>query len=848
MSIQIEQALGRLLKKHRIVFWYDSKKELRHDFEELVLPGIEKVEIDNNEFGLKYRILREEPEQKFLLYREGPKPADLDNWLLDVELGHGEFRTDQAAIWLSEMNLGLEFSSVVEDHTDFFQSAKRMEALKRLIKPDDTAGAVRLKMMAVCSASDARVDNILESLLQELSENNNEKYKLLCRCNLDTILWEQALRSFDYESNEKSIKDFAIRVFADCFEIAVNPGRYWETRKKDREEKKKPSRMSQEIQVFLNRWKDSRRFAAGFEKLSQECSDILNIEKELQKLDFRKLIEADYFSIIDRKIISSLIKEVVAGTVNSSEISLWLRQRRHCYWYADYKNIYEAIDVAAIFRQQLGETQLNFATPDEAVQKYCQSWYKLDQLYRKFFYHARMAGQATLMSALSEQIENLYSNNYLLKVNDNWQTVLDKTQKWPVGGITSQAKFFERWVKPFLEKDNKICVIISDAFRYEIGQELVSLILQEDRYTAELNEAMAMLPSYTQLGMAALLPHKELMIAENDSGMVLVDGQSSQGKVSREKILLGTIAGSAAAIKAEDLMQLKGDECRSLFRDNKVVYVYHNRIDSTGDKRETEDRVFEAVEETLAELIKLIKKLTGANATNLLVTADHGFIYQNRAIDESDFSGCEPAGEQILFRDRRFVLGKGLEATNGLKKYTARELGLGGNMEVQIPNSINRLRLKGSGSKFVHGGASLQEVIIPVVKINKARQSDVTTVDVEILRGSSSIISSGQLAVVFYQNHPVTEKLQPRKLRAGIFTEDGELISDSHDLLFDLASTNPRDRELNVRFILSKKADAVNGQDVILKLEEKLEDTALYKEYKSIRYTVRRSFTTDFDF
>jgi hypothetical protein len=101
---------------------------------------------------------------------------------------------------------------------------------------------------------------------------------------------------------------------------------------------------------------------------------------------------------------------------------------------------------------------------------------------------------------------------------------------------------------------------------------------------------------------------------------------------------------------------------------------------------------------------------------------------------------------------------------------------------------------------------------------------------------------------VFYQNHPVTEKLQPRKLRAGIFTEDGELISDSHDLLFDLTSTNPRERELNIRFILSKKADAVNGQDVILKLEEKHEDTTLYKEYKSVRYTVRRSFTTDFDF
>lgn len=44
---------------------------------------------------------------------------------------------------------------------------------------------------------------------------------------------------------------------------------------------------------------------------------------------------------------------------------------------------------------------------------------------------------------------------------------------------------------------------------------------------------------------------------------------------------------------------------------------------------------------------------------------------------------------------------------------------------MQIPKSINRLRLKGSGSRFVHGGATLQEVVIPVISINKKRQSDV---------------------------------------------------------------------------------------------------------------------------
>ena len=296
-------------------------------------------------------------------------------------------------------------------------------------------------------------------------------------------------------------------------------------------------------------------------------------------------------------------------------------------------------------------------------------------------------------------------------------------------------------------------------------------------------------------------------------------------------------------------MPREGDEgYRAFFSSNDVVYIYHNRIDAVGDKRDSEERVFEAVEEALTELVQIIRKLSTANASNMLVTSDHGFIYQNRAIDESDFSGVDAEGDQILFRDRRFVLGKGLAEASSLHKFTPEQLGLAGEVEVQIPKSINRLRLKGSGSRFVHGGASLQEVVIPVLKINKKRQSDVTVVEVDILRGASSVITSGQLAVTLYQAEPVTDKIRPRVLRAGIYTEAGELISDSHDLTFDLSSDNPRERELQLRFVLTRKADEANGQEVILQLEEKHAGTSHYKKYKSLRYLMRRSFTSDFDF
>lgn len=822
----------KLFGRHRIVFWYDAKRELRNDFEALALAGVHKIELTNNEFGVKHRILREEPENKFLLYREGPRPEDLENWLLDVQLAQGEFRTDQVALWLSELELGLEFTDVVQAHAEFFQAIKRKDHLKRLLKADDTPGMIRMKMLGVCAGAEPRMDTILENLLAELAENRDEKFKLLSRCGLDAFLWEQMNRCYGYNSETPGLRDFVIELFKSCYAMGTD-GQVG---------------LTGDALIFLKRWKDSRQYEAVFEALSGECAEILNIEQDLGKRDFRDLIELDYFRLIDQKIISDLVKSVTAKTVSAGDVALWVRQRRQGHWYDEFRHLYASVDYAVQFIHAVDQANLTMGSMAEGIERYSRSWFKLDQLYRKFTYHVRCSGQSSLTGSLAEQIENLYSNNYLLKINDLWQSFVDGATKWEALPIWLQKNFFEFRVNPFLIKDKKVYVVVSDALRYEIGDELLSLMNQEDRFEANLEPALAMLPSFTQMGMAALLPNRELALADNESGTVLVDEQSSQGVANRVKILGRSTRYKMTAIKSEELMGLNKEDCRALVRDHNVVYIYHNHIDAVGDKRESEERVFEAVEETLRELIRLVKKLTGANASNLLVTSDHGFIFQNRAIEESDFLGADPDGEEIYFRDRRFVLGKGLKENPGLRKFMPSELGLGGDVEVQIPKSINRLRLKGSGSRFVHGGASLQEVVIPVIRINKKRQSDISAVEVDILRGASSIITSGQLGVAFYQAQPVTEKVQPRNLRAGIYTESGELISDCHELTFDLTSDNPRERELQVRFVLTRKADAANSQEVILRLDEKLAGTSHYRDYKSVRYMMRRSFTSDFDF
>lgn len=833
-NTKIQQALSNLFDKQRIVFWYDTQHEFRADFETLELPDVEKIELANNEFGVKHRVLRELPEQRFLLYRDGPEPTHLENWLLDVQLASGStFRTDQVALWLAELELGPDAYPLLEAHAAFFEASKRREKLKELLETSDSQHALRQKMLAVCVGCEPRLDVIMEALLSDLASDTDTRIKLIERSGLGAYFWEQVKRAYGYVSQQPGLQDFVIELFKSCFLSEVDPDF-------------KP-RLSSEAKVFIKRWKDSRSHAEAFEHLSAQCAGILQIDDKLQPLDYRGLMELDEFESIDRRILSAMVRDVVARTVSATEVDQWVRQRRQGHWFGRYKDVYLAIEHGAQFVQQLELTQLEMDSLLDGVRKYATTWFRLDQRYRKFIHHVRQSGQASLLQALSQQVENLYTNNYLSRLNVRWQQFVDACQRWEAAPVIGQAQFFARFVRPYLERKNKVCVLISDAFRYEVGEELQSLIRREDRFEAELVPTLACLPSYTQLGMAALLPHTTLALAENGSGEALVDSGSATGSANRAKILAQAVSASSVVL-AKDVLSMGKDESRALIRDHDVVYVYHNLIDKTGDTRDTEERVFDAAESTLDELLRVIKKLANANASNLLVTADHGFIYQNHALEDSDFVTSEPEGTEILYTDRRFVLGRGLRDSSSFKTWLPDQLGLAGTLQVQIPKSINRLRLKGSGSRFVHGGATLQEVVIPVISINKKRQSDVGRVRVELIGGGGKTITTGQLAVILYQTEPVTEKRQPRQLRVGLYTLVGELISDTHELTFDMASDNPRERELAVRFILSRKADACNNQQVELRLEEPVDGTSHYTLYQATRYTIRRSFTSEFDF
>ena len=389
-------------------------------------------------------------------------------------------------------------------------------------------------------------------------------------------------------------------------------------------------------------------------------------------------------------------------------------------------------------------------------------------------------------------------------------------------------------------------VIISDAFRYECGVELSRRLQSENRYESSIQHLVSCLPSYTQLGMASLLPHKELSIQEK-SDTILVDGVSSSGLQARAKILAANSGARATAVNAEDFMKMNSaTEGRDFVKQYDLIYIYHNRIDKTGDDKTSEERVFEAVEDELLFLMDLMKKIANMNGNNMIITSDHGFQYQHNTLDESDFSKSNHSGE-IWKENRRFVIGTDLVGDNSTHAFRGPQLNISSDVDILIPKSINRLRIKGAGTRFIHGGASLQEIVIPMIKVSRKRQDTVSKVDIDIIK-STDRITTNILAVSFIQSNLVTEQVLPRSIRAGLHAEDGELLSDQLKYLFDINEGSERQREVKHRFQLSSKASGrYKNQRIKLVLDEPLEGTTKWKHYKDYYYTLNISFTNDFD-
>src|ERR1700722_3299810 len=183
--------LVRWFESRRIVFWHDTDGQYAADLDGLDLPGVQKIRVANDEYGVKSRLLRDEPMCKFLVYRSGKVPTDTGNWLLDLELAYGVLTADRTALIAQDLGLtGEGINEVVLAQAKFFNATKRVQSLKPLLSPEDDAKRLQAKISAVVLGQ--REHSLLEitrTLLMENAGGFHAKFDALIDYGLDDFFW-----------------------------------------------------------------------------------------------------------------------------------------------------------------------------------------------------------------------------------------------------------------------------------------------------------------------------------------------------------------------------------------------------------------------------------------------------------------------------------------------------------------------------------------------------------------------------------------------------------------------------------------------------------------------------------
>ena len=836
---RIHDSLDAALARKRVVLWYDANGEWATEFEGYEPSNAEKVQVAGNEFSVKVQVSRAPLDKRFLLYIPSAKPAEADNWLLDLLLAGHEFTADRASLDIQEAGLTLEFKELAQQHKAFFRSPVRTTKLKQRLRPNDDEAAVRLKMLAVLANQEPNIDQLLQHAFSQLDaadqDGDDPVEAAYGNAQLSSHFWAAVADKFGYSSPEPNLRDFAVALFNSVSSIGA------------------AGDLQPHARVFLSIWKDSLKGRSSFEQWSDHLAGVLRVDDQLNDApDSYDPGEDDSYELIERFVLSRLLLRFQADTPDA-ELLETIRSRSSSCWFDKHQHGYRALEQAITFRQLLANVDLQVPSFEEGLQRYCNSWWRLDQAYRRCIFHARTYQQPGLFKPLRDWLENQYVNNVLLPLTNRWSDEVSKLSSWSSTVLPRQKEFHMRYVHvPLGAKSLKrLFVVISDALRYEAARDYADRLNSQagKGWNAEVDALLGVLPSYTQLGMAAMLPGAQLDIDIHDpQAKALVDGQSASGTDNRDKILKAYANGRAKAIQAEDFLNLPtSKEGADLIKEHDLIVVYHNRIDWIGDKRATEADTCQAVEQAFEELDAILRKISSLKGSQAVITADHGFLFQQEPVDANDRSEF-PSAKELTFKNRRFALGSGIKPSAGQKVFTASELGLAGNWEAVFPLGLDRYPRSGSGSRFVHGGTSLQEVVVPVIRLKRERKDESRVVEAELLRVPAKI-TMGKLSFGLFQLEPVEpRKRLPLQLRIGLYAKaDGALLCAHRTVLLDSAASEVREREQQVVLELSNAAGDYNNQTLELRLEQLLDGVSQPQAYKTVELKLQRPFGSDFD-
>ena len=233
------------------------------------------------------------------------------------------------------------------------------------------------------------------------------------------------------------------------------------------------------------------------------------------------------------------------------------------------------------------------------------------------------------------------------------------------------------------------------------------------------------------------------------------------------------------------------------------------------------------------------------NGTNILITSDHGFLYSYRPLEESDKAEKSFVTGKIVELDRRYVIASGDCTAEHMIKIPMDHV----NSELSGFASQDYIRMKkqGGGMNYVHGGISLQEMVVPVIEFKNIRASSKKFVDVKKaelqLISQSRKVSNSIFSLDFYQKEPVSGKVSAATYEIYMADAAGKQVSDRKTIIADKTSNNGSDRVFRTRFTL-KSVEFNKTETYYLTIVEKGTTNVVDR----IEFTIDIAFVNDFDF
>ena len=466
-------------------------------------------------------------------------------------------------------------------------------------------------------------------------------------------------------------------------------------------------------------------------------------------------------------------------------------RRREGLWFEGTEALWDAARAGARLLTHLRALPgIAFSDAAEGFSRYTDldsGLWAIDQEYRHYVRASRAVHVDDVLTDLDRHVENAYRDDYLRPLSRTWDDALRGMRTWDIAVPSSSGRIdsFHRLL--VAGSHRRTVVIISDALRYEAGVELADKLRSLGRGAVSVNPWYTMLPSITALGMAALLPHRELTLGVRGKDQVVVetDGQSTAGIDARRTILEGA---DGRAFTYEELKQDTIKVMRSKFKGTSAVYIYHDVIDATGDHAASESATPDAVNRAIDELSGLVGKLISADITRILVTADHGFLFQDSepVNDDTAKQGGVPRGRSVSVKKRRYVLGKDLESTDDFVAFDATSVGLIDGPSIALPYGTRRIRIQGRGNRFVHGGASLQEIATPVIEVSVGSGGTEEVRDVGIaLHYDDTSLKVNRFSPRVIQQEPISPTRRPLTVTIRLESMSGEQLSSTRVLTLD---------------------------------------------------------------